>query len=660
MTIFKSGSEEQFLFTIADIELGVLDFNAQEELSSPFFVSLTIVSEDEINFDDVIGQEALLTLLGDEDDRYFHGIISEFMHAGSKDRFYLYRTRMVPSIWLLSFEQDCRIFQNENVPDIVKKILEDRQMTSNTFEFRLQKQYPPREYCVQYRETDLNFISRLLEEEGIFYFFEHAEDQHTLVFGDSTVNYQPIEGEAAVVFNPSDDMVPEEECVYSYSLSRQIQTGKVTLQDFNFERPSLNLTTQKEADSFSELERYDYPGEYFDQSRGKNLAEVRLQETVMFKDYAEGQSVCLRFLPAFTFELTDHDLDDFNREYLLVEVNHTGSQPQTLEERAGSEAYSSYSNQFTAVPSSVAARPPRKTPKPIMEGVQTAIVVGPSGEEIYTDEHGRVKVQFHWDREGQRDENSSCWIRVSQVSAGAGWGALDVPRIGHEVIVDFIEGDPDRPIITGRVYHGTNTPPFDPAAGGMVSGMKSNSTPGGGGYNEMSMNDTKGKEGITIHAQKNHTSTVQNDRTTTIVSGKDTLTVQAGTRSQTIKGDTSLTVQAGKRTVTVTGGDYSAISTDHAVKIHGKGSGVTIKGDSNGVVIGGTGQGVSIDGKGGTGVEIAGNPDFVATSESEARIWSNNVIVHGDTSVTIVVGGSTIEVTSSGVKVNAAKVELNC
>jgi type VI secretion system secreted protein VgrG len=306
-------------------------------------------------------------------------------------------------------------------------------------------------------------------------------------------------------------MVPEEETVNSFVFSRQIQSGKITLRDFNFEKPSLDLTAQHQGDSFQKLEVYDYPGEYLDQSRGKKLAEMRLQEAVMFEDKAEGQSVCPRFIPGFTFKLSDHERESLNQEYLLVEVLHSGSQPQTLEEQAGMGG-SSYSNQFLCIPSSVTLRPERNTPKPIVEGIQTAIVGGPAGEEIYTDEHGRVKVQFHWDREGNKDEKSSCWIRVSQAWAGAGWGAMYIPRIGHEVIVDFIEGDPDRPIITGRVYHGTNKPPYDLPGEKTKSTIKSDSSLGGGGSNEFRFEDKKGEEEVYLHGQKDWTIKIENDK----------------------------------------------------------------------------------------------------------------------------------------------------
>lgn len=451
-------NDTRFLFDVTELEqeLRVVKFAANERISSPYEVNLTLASEAEANFDDVIGKEALLTILGDEAERYFHGIINRFTQSGSMGRFYLYEAKLAPSLWLLSMEHDCRIFQNKTVNEIVTQILEDRGITSEFFEFRLQSSYEPKEYCVQYRETDLSFISRLLEEEGIFYFFEHTSDKHLLVFGDGTVNYQPISAEARMVFNPGGGMVPEEESVYRFTLTRRILPGKVTLKDFNFERPSLDLTVQEQSDSFQQLEVYDYPGEYAAPENGRRLAQIRLQEAVTYKDRADGASNSHRFTSGYSFTLTDHDQAAFNQEYLLTEVHHAGTQPQVIEERASSGQGLSYANEFVGIPSSVCFRAGARTLKPVVEGVQTAIVVGVSGGEVYTDDapYGMVKVQFHWDREGQRNEQSSCWLRVAYSYAGERHGVQFTPLIGDEVLVAFLEGDPDHPVVVGSFFKG--------------------------------------------------------------------------------------------------------------------------------------------------------------------------------------------------------------
>ncbi|MFX0198773.1 MAG: type VI secretion system Vgr family protein, partial [Candidatus Hodarchaeota archaeon] len=479
-------------------------------------------------------------------------------------------------------------------------------------------QYQPREYCVQYRETDLNFISRLLEEEGIYYFFEHAQDKHLLVFGDSTVNYKPIQGKAEVLFHPPDAMVPKEEVVNAFIFSRQIRSGMVTLRDFNFEKPALDLTAQEKSKVFQKLEVYDYPGDYSDEGAGKKLAQVRLQEAMAFMDKAEGQSVCPRLIPGFTYKLNGHDRENFNQEYLIIEVMHSGSQPQVLEELSDAELGFSYSNHFFGIPSSITFRPERKTPKPFVEGVQTAIVVGPKGEEIYTDEYGRVKVQFHWDREGKGDENSSCWIRVSHAWAGTGWGGIYIPRIGQEIIVDFLEGDLDKPIITGRVYNAENTVPYKLPGDKTKSTVKSLSSTGGEGFNEIRFEDKKGEEQVFIHAEKDHDIRVKNDFRTWIgneshlIVKKDVLSLVEGDQHLTVKGD-------------------------HNEKVDGT---------------------ISIES--GTDVQekVGNNHALEAGSEIHLKA-GQNLILEAGTNITLKVGGNFVALSSSGVTVSGSQILLN-
>lgn len=532
-----AGNEPRFLFEVfgTSYQISVVDFTLIERISSPFELNVDLASEDEIKFDDVVGKEALLTILGDDNDRYCHGIISKFMYTGSSGRFHLYQARVVSSIWLLSLEQDCRIFQDKTVEDIVKQILQDAAITSDRFEFRVQNKPPKREYCVQYRETDLNFISRLLEEEGIFYFFEHSNDKHVLVFGDSTVAYQSIQGNANVTFNPT-GMVPDEEYVYGFNFSQRVYSGWITQRDFNFEKPSLDLKAEEQDESYKKLSAYDYPGRYLDQERGKKLTKIRLEESMTFKQKSEGQSACPRFIPGFKYKLKDHERQNFNQEYLLVEVIHSGTQPQVLEEMSGSEEGISYSNDFVVIPSSVTFRPERKTPKTIVEGMQTAWVTGPKGEEIYTDEYGRVKVQFHWDREGKRDDKTTCWLRVAQFWAGKGWGAVFTPRVGDEVLVDFLEGDPDKPIVIGSFYNEDAKPLYKLPDEKTKSTIKTKSYPNDPGYNEIRFEDKKDKEEIYIHAQKDMN---------TIVGNNQTLSV-GHNRTKTVKVDQSETIGSNK------------------------------------------------------------------------------------------------------------------
>jgi type VI secretion system secreted protein VgrG len=556
MARFDMANISRFTCKIGEARFQVVDFVARERISTPFEVNLTLASDEEIAFDKVMGKPGSLAIEGDDGQRHFQGIVPKFIQTGTAGRFFLYQAKIVPQIWLLSLRRDCRIFQQQNIPDIVKEVLKDAGVSADLFEFRLQRTYSKREYCVQYRESDLNFINRLLEEEGIFYFFKHTDSQHQMVMGDGTVNYQSISGNAKVLFNPGGSLVSQEEAVIRFALSRQIRSGKYTLRDYNFEKPAMDLTAYVSDTDNDKLEVYDYPGAFSTPADGRQLATTRLQETIMFKDMARGESTVPRLQPGFTFTLQGHDLDSFNQEYVLYEVVHTGKQPQVLAERSASDKGSECGNTFLAVPSTVTLRPERATPKPVVEGVQTAIVTGPSGEEIYPDKHGRIKVKFHWDRKGRNDENSSCWIRVSQVWAGTGWGAMFIPRTNQEVIVDFIEGDPDRPIITGRVYHGSNTPPYALPAEKTKSTIKSDSSKGGGGSNEIRFEDKKGGEEIFIHGQKDWTIAIDNDKHQTI--GSNESLAVGSNRSKTVGSDQSESIGANK-SITVGGNHTESI-----------------------------------------------------------------------------------------------------
>lgn len=543
----QTAHESRFLFEVLGVsyQTAVLGFKLFEGISSPFALHVSLVSEDEINFDEVVGKEALLTLLGEENDRYLHGVLRQFIQNGSKGRFYFYEAEVIPTLWLLSLEQDCRIFQNKKVEDIIKQVLQDGGITGDRSNFRLQGKYPEREYCVQYRETDLDFISRLCEEEGIFYFFEHAKDKHVLVFGDSTVAYQTIEGEEEITFNPAIGMVPGKEFVYQFAFSQKVFSGKMTRRDFYFEKPTLDLTSKEQDKSYQKLEVYDYPGRYVEENRGKSLTKVRLEESITFKEKAEGKSNSPRLTPGFKFKLIDHERKSFNQEYLLAEIRHEGQQPQALEELADPKEKFSYTNQFISIPSSVVFRPERKTPKPVVKGIQTAVVVGPKDEEIYTDKYGRIKVQFHWDREGKKDDKSSCWIRVASIFAGGQYGAIFTPRIRQEVVVDFLEGDPDQPLITGRVYNADYMPPYTLPDEKTKSTIKTNSSIGGEGFNEIRFEDKKGEEQLFVHAERNQDIRVKNDlyewigNESHLIVKKDQLEMVEGDKHLTVKGDSN-------------------------------------------------------------------------------------------------------------------------
>jgi len=512
------GSTSVFLFEVSGCPdpMRVIQFSGTEGMSSQFEFHLKLACENQsLDFSDVVGKPALLTLTGELVPRFIHGIVCRFEQVNELNRYAIYHATIVPQVWRLRHRHDCRIFQDLKTPDILKKVFESAGIASDHFKFSLSNTYEPRNYCVQYRESDWAFVSRLMEEDGIFYFFEHHEDKHVLVMGDGAPACKPIVGIETVPFRRPSGLVTDEDHVEKFRFAEEIQPGKVSLRDFNFKKPDLSMHADGKTQVDGDLEVYDYPGEYQhpgegSSAKGKSLAKLRLEEWQAARKIGHGESDCERLCPGYLFTLSEHSRADYNARYLLTSVGHYGHQSQVLDEESpGGEL--SYSNNFTCIAEQTPFRPPRITPRPQVRGVQTAVVVGPKGEEIYTDEYGRVKVQFHWDREGKRDERSSCWIRVSQVWAGEAWGGMFIPRIGQEVIVDFIEGDPDRPIITGRVYNGSNQVPYPLPDEKTKSTLKSNTSLGGNGYNELRYEDKKGKEQIFMHAQRNMDVHVKND-----------------------------------------------------------------------------------------------------------------------------------------------------
>lgn len=523
-------------------------FSGEDCISRLFSFELEMISENHgISFEDIVGKSVTVSVvLSSGDKRFFNGIISRFAQGrgggekGGDPRFSCYRATMVPWMWLLTRTSDSRIFQNLSVPDIVEKILKENNLTD--YRIRLQGRYEKRDYCVQYRETDFDFISRLMEEEGVHYFFEHENGAHVLIIADSAQENKPCPQQRNARYQISADGWLEEDVITALEKMQEIRPAKYTLNDFNFEIPNTDLKVNVPSRNKlgpEEREIYEYPGQYAKRNEGDRLVRLRMEEEEAKVTTISGGSTCRAFTSGYRFTLTSFYRNDMNnKEYLLTSVRHQASEP--WEGSAGP----AYGNSFTCIPIEVPFRPAQQTPKPFVHGSQTAIVVGPSGEEIYTDEHGRVKVQFHWDREGKKDDKSSCWIRVGQLWAGAGWGAMYIPRIGHEVIVDFLEGDPDRPIITGRVYHGMNKPPYPLPAEKTRSTIKSNSSPGGGGFNEFRFEDKKGNEEVFLHGQKDWTITVLNDKNQS-VGRNETLSVGSN-RTKTVGVNQSETVGVNK------------------------------------------------------------------------------------------------------------------
>jgi type VI secretion system secreted protein VgrG len=517
MAIYGASSSASFLFKISGstADMPVVSFSAVEWISLSFALSVTVATVDEIiSFDEIIGKESLLTIVNSDllsgiGDRYFHGLISRFEHIGMSGRKFLYEAEVVPTIFLLSLRRNCRIFQETTTQDIVKSLLEEAGITSNRFRFALVNTDRKRGFCVQYQETDLEFVSRLIEEEGIYYFFEHYMEKHVLVFSDNLSVHVPIHGAPSITCNSGGGLIAEKESVSHFSFSQRQTSEAFAHSNFSFKKPGLDLTIEKTDSKKPQYEVYEYAALHTTQARGDALANVRREQLVALQKQGQGQSSSSRLTPGYKVTLTDHHSKSLNAEYLIIDVSHTGSQPQTLEENSSGSA--SYDNQFTVIPAKTQYRPTIKTVKPTVKGLQTAIVVGPRGEEIHTDEHGRVKVQFHWDRLGKNDDKSSCWLRVSQTWGGGAWGSQFIPRIGEEVLVDFLEGNPDRPIITGSVYNGDNLPINSLNKSITQSGIRTK-THKGEGFHELRFDDANGSEEIYLQSQKDWNILIKNDK----------------------------------------------------------------------------------------------------------------------------------------------------
>jgi type VI secretion system secreted protein VgrG len=516
-------------------------FSGQESVSDLFRFDLLMHSQNRsVSFNSIVGKKATIEIIHDDgQSRYISGIINSFWQGGASAVFATYHATLVPWFWLLTRTSNCRIFQNMTVPDIIQKIFQEHNFAD--FKNKLYGSFKEREYCVQYRETTFNFISRLMQEEGIYYFFEHTEDTHTLVMANSPSEFKACPNQPTARYEAEYGAGRTEEVVTSWNIGQEVRAGKYSFTDFDFEKPTLDLTSSVEGADERKYEIYDFPGEYKTKDEGESLVGIRMQEEETSRVAVSGSSTCRSFAPGYRFDLQDHYRRDLNKSYVLTAVHHTAEAGSNYETTGDGGQALEYVNHFQCIPHPTPFRPRRTAPVPVVQGTQTAIVVGPSGEEIYVDKYGRVKVQFHWDREGKYNENSSCWIRVSQNWAGKRWGAMFIPRIGQEVIVDFIEGDPDRPIITGRVYNGGSMPPYALPDEKTKSTVKTNSSKGGGGFNELRFEDAKGKEQVFIHAERNQDIRIKNDLMEWV--GRDSHRIVKRDHVEAVEGDKNLSVK---------------------------------------------------------------------------------------------------------------------
>ncbi|NNE68365.1 MAG: type VI secretion system tip protein VgrG [Pyrinomonadaceae bacterium] len=620
--------------------------NLREEISQLFSFELELLHDEgeegyiptDVDIHSILGKMVSISVTQpDGTSRWFNGMVNSFSKGHRKTRFSHYKATVVPHLWLLTQIFQSRIFQHKSVPEILREVFDGFSVS-----YEIQGQFEPRNYCVQYRESDFAFASRLMEEEGLFFCFEHSQDSHKMIIANTPQSHQDLPSKSVIPFfvqsNREDDFVST---VRDFWVDTKLQTGTVTLWDHNFQLPTNKLDAQQpslfEVADNKKLEYYDFPAGYgrkydgIDGTGGDRNADLqnvfpdksRTAENMMnaldsgFKVLA-GVSDCCSMTAGYKFLLEDHPVDSLNAQYVLTQVTHSIEQsPSYITDEVPAEPYK---NRFSCIPHGSGAPnycPPARTPKPLVNGSQTATVVGPSGEEIFTDKYGRVKVQFHWDRHGQVDANSSCWIRVAQSWAGNRWGSMFIPRIGMEVLVNFIDGDPDRPIISGCVYNPKTMPPYELPDEKTKMTVKSDSSKGGNGFNEFRFEDKKGEEQVFVHGEKDLDVRIKNDA------------------KELIQNDRHLIVENNQ---------HEKVNADkHLI----------VGGDKNEEVVGT----VSLSAQ---NIQNSVGQNYALDATSEVHIKGGmNTVIESDTSLTLKVGGNFINISPGGIFIKGTMVMIN-
>ncbi len=603
-------------------DLIFLNMRAQESLGRLFEYAVTVISpRNDIDPNQLLGKNATVKLaLPAGGTRHFDGMVTRFALAGSQGRFVRYEMILRPWLWFLTRTADCRIFQEKKVEDIIREVFDPAKYPDAAFEFQLSGSYRTWEYCVQYRETDFNFVSRLMEQEGMYYYFQHVEGRHTMVIVDASTAHTPFETYATIPFvADARSGTTERERISDWYFSCEVQPGAYVIDDYDFKKPYdelLRQTLEIRDHEHALHEVFDFPGEYDKGSDGEQYVRVRLEELQAQHERIQGLTNARGLNVGHTFGLQLHPRADQNKQYLITSARINFA---SQEHEAGGSGGATYSCSFECIPTYNQFRAPRETPKPIVQGIQTARVVGPEGKEIWTDEYGRVKVHFHWDRFGPQNDHSTCWIRVSQGWAGKTYGMMNVPRIGNEVVVDFIEGDPDQPLITGRVYNADQKVPYELPKYAAYETWRTRSTPGGGvrDFNELRFDDRTGKEQVFIHAQRRMDIRVKRNK------------------YETVQGSSNTSIGGG-HVLTIGGSHDLHIKGDLFERSDGK---------------------IDLSSGGPTNVDIGGASKHFAKGTKE--INARSVTVEGLTSVVLKVGGSFVEVSPMGVTIQGAMVRIN-
>jgi type VI secretion system secreted protein VgrG len=600
----------------------VVSFALTESLSQLFQGRVHLASTDpDVQAADILEQPVDLVVWQDgQPVRRFTGVVYEFVRGNTGHRRTAYEVVIQPPAWRLGLMHNSRIFQTQSTDTIVRTLLEERGIIDTVFDFKR----PPeeREYCVQHRESDLQFIERLAAEEGWHYRYQHGsvdgEEQPALIIADHHGDAPKLE---PVPCNTQAGGSSKQACVFSFAYEERIKAASVAMKDYTFKNPAYALMHEHSAGGVNHREdyqHYDYPGRYKADASGQPFTQARLDALRNDASLAQGESNRPDFIPGAKVELQDHDSQSLNREWLLTAITHTGKQPQAMEEEGGSEP-TSYHNDFTAIPADKTWRTVYnfRKHKPMMDGPQMAIVTGPEGEEIHCDQYGRVKVRFPWDRYSKNDEHSSAWLRVAQGWAGGQYGFMALPRIGNEVIVSFLDGDPDQPIITGRTYHATNTPPYALPEHKTRTTLKTK-THKGEGSNELRFEDEADQEQIYLHAQKDLDLLTENNRTE-VIKNDSHLTVENNRFSHT-KGNSHHTVDGEKREQT---------GKDHSFNVTGT-------------------------------LHLKAGTAWLSDSGTELHIKAGQkTVIEAGAEITLKAGGSFVKIDPSGVALGGASIKMN-
>ncbi|PBP34561.1 type VI secretion system tip protein TssI/VgrG [Pseudomonas syringae] len=590
LNTFASGGDEEMLLE---------HFSGSESLSRLFELNLALLSQrSDVKLKSLIGRPATVEIeLADGSIRYINGYVNRFSIQGSDGGLSRYSAVLGPWLWMLTCRFDTRTFQDKTVQDVLTEVFGSYGAFPK-YEFRLSKSLKNHSYVTQYRESDFNFVQRLLENEGLFYYFEHTADSHVMVVVDDSSTLVPLAEQPQIRFHTA-SVTETADSITQWSATRQLQSGKISVRTFDYRQPNnalpVSMQSMNQQGDIDSFEIYDFPGQYThgNYEDGEAMVRSRIEALELLGKTFYGDSNCRAMKPGYTFELTQHYEHDAgtseNRQFLIISVDHVGSNNYLTGDQAG------YLNKFVCVRKKIAYRPQLATRRPSINGPQTAIIVGPPGEEIYTDEMGRVKVQFHWDRNGQFDDKSSCWVRVAQSGASGGFGSIQIPRVGDEVVVVFLDGNPDRPLIMGSLYNSQNTPPWSLPANKTQSGFLTRSMKGDGGTaNFFRFEDKAGAEQLIMHAERNMDTEIEVDETHKVGNNR-TMTVD-GRQTEIIKKDTVMNVQEGSLTIQVDNQFIQVNAKQHIILQVGESSitltpdGIEIKGNAITTVSKGTTQ----------------------------------------------------------------------